>query len=115
MNPKKNICRQAASSMAKGRVVTGELKPFMSILLIITTLFLVVFLKMEVRSQGYAVWKRVRAYGKMRDSHRLKFIEYVRLKSPFRLSEQLGDKVTYVDDGVAQVIQMSGDHVAVKQ
>lgn len=92
-----------------------EFKPFISVLLIIITLFSVVFLKMEVRSQGYVVWKKARAYKKMRDSHRLKVIEYARLKNPIRLSRQLQGKITYVDTDMAQVIQISGDYIAVKQ
>ena len=97
------------------RTDMGELKPFISILLIITTLFTVVFLKMEVRSQGYAVWKRARTYKKMKDSHRLKVMEYARLKSPIRLSRRIQKKMTDVDAELAQVIQMSGDYVAVRQ
>ena len=91
-----------------------EFKPFLSILFIVITLYSVVFLKMEVRSQGYAVWKKARAYKKMRDSHRLKLMEYAQLKSPFRLSQRLGGQMFYVDKKV-QVIQISGDRVAVKQ
>ena len=93
----------------------GELKPFISVLLIITTLFAVVFLKMEVRNQGYMVWKRARVYKQMKDQHRLKVMEYARLKSPVRLSRQVQKKMTYVEKELAQVIQISGDHVAVKQ
>lgn len=93
----------------------SELKPFISVLLIIMTLFSVVFLKMEVRSQGYAVWKKARVYKKMRDNYRLKVIEYARLKSPVQLNRQLQSQMTYVDTNLAQVIQISGNSVAVKQ
>ena len=98
-----------------GRKDISELRPFISVLLIIVTLFFVVFLKMEVRSQGYTVWKKVRMYEKMRDNHRLKFIEYVRLKNPFQLSERFEDRAKDEGRGMVQVIQMSGEYVAVKQ
>ena len=93
----------------------NELKPFISILFIIITLFSMVFLKMEVRNQGYTVWKKARAYKKMRDSHRLKVIEYARLKSPAQLSQKLQSKMTNINTDQVQVIQISGDYVAVKQ
>ena len=97
------------------RAGIDEFKPFISVLIVIVTLFSVVFLKMEARSQGYSVWQRARAYKKMRDIHRLKVIEYARLKSPSHLSRRLRGKMTRRDGELAQVIQISGEHVAVRQ
>ncbi len=93
----------------------NDIKPFISILIIIVTLFSLVFLKMEIRHQGYKIWKKTRIYKKIRDTHRMQVIKYARLKSPVRLSQKLQSQITPVDPELVQVIQISGDYVAVRQ
>jgi len=72
----------------------SHVKPFISILVIIFTLFSLVFFKMEVRRMGYAMLKEVQQYKKLKDLHRLKGIKYAEL---------------------GQIIQISGEKIALKQ
>ncbi len=93
----------------------SELKPFMSVIIIILTLFSLVFFKMEGRRLGYHMLKQVQDYKTMQDLHRLKVIEYARLTSPDRLRSLAKTKLTLSEAELGQIIQISGESIALKQ
>ena len=93
----------------------SHVKPFISVLIIIFTLFSLVFFKMEVRRMGYAMLKEVQDYKKQKDLHRLKVIKYAELTSPERLRSIAKSKLTLSDAELGQIIQISGEKIALKQ
>ncbi len=93
----------------------SEVRPFISISIIILTLFSLVFLKMEVRRMGYSMLKQVQEYKTMKDLHRLKIIKYARLTSPERLRKMAKTHLTLSEADLGQIIQISGEKIALKQ
>lgn len=93
----------------------GELKPFLSIVLIISTLFTLVFLKMEVRRMGYSVFALSRNYKVLRDRHRLLVMQYAQITRPDRVKKIAVSKYTLNDAKVGQIIQMMGSQIALPQ
>lgn len=93
----------------------NELKPIVSVLFIIITLFFLVFSKMEARRLGYSVLKQSRELRRLQDNYRLKIIEYAKLTSPEHLRKIAVSKFTLSEAEVGQIIHMSGKQIAVKQ
>ena len=93
----------------------SQLKPFFSLVLVLFTLFSVVFFKMEVRRVGYVVLKDLRIYRSLQDRHRLQVIEYARKTSPERLRKLVQARLTLEEAGAGQIIHMSGKKIAFKQ
>ena len=92
-----------------------HLKPVLSILIIIFSLFLMVFLQMEVRRLGYMVWKQGRDYKVVLDEKRTLAAEYAKITRPARLQEVAVSRLTLGQAKAGQIIHMSGDRVALKQ
>ena len=99
--------------MSKKQVTS--IKPILSILVIISTLFSVVFLKMEIRRVGYSVYKSVNEFRSLQDNYRLKVIDYARFTSPDFLRKAAVSQLTMTDAGAGQIIHMTGDQIALKQ
>lgn len=97
------------------RQQVNELKPFFSILIIIGTLFSVVFFKMEVRRMGYSVLKQVREYKSLQDHQRLQLLEYARYTSPAQLRRVAQARLTLEDARLGQIIHISGNQIALRQ
>lgn len=93
----------------------NELKPFLSILIIIGTLFAMVFCKMEVRRMGYSVLKQLREYKSLQDHHRLQIIEFAQFTSPARLHRFAQARLTLEDARHGQIIHISGNNIAFRQ
>ena len=64
---------------------------------------------------GYAMLKEVQDYKKQKDLHRLKVIKYAELTSPERLRSIAKSKLTLSDAELGQIIQISGEKIALKQ
>lgn len=99
--------------MSKKRGV--DLKPYLSILAVITTLFVVVFCKMEVRRMGYIVLKQSRQLNQLSDQHHLRLIEYARVTRPDRVRKLAISQLTLNDARKGQIIHFSGENIAVRQ
>jgi len=93
----------------------GELKPFLSILLIIATLLAMAFFKMEVRRMGYAVFSASRSYKLLRDRHRLQVMEYAQVTRSDLVRKIAVSRFTLNDARVGQIIQMTGGQIAMPQ
>lgn len=97
------------------RKYKNELKPFISILMIVASLFLVVFFKMEVRRQGYSALKRAREYRVLKDRYRLKALNYAKSMSLGRLRQSAMARLDLKEAGYGQIIQLSGKKIALRQ
>lgn len=103
------------SRSRKKNIEQNHLKPVLSILIIIFSLFMMVFLQMEVRRLGYMVWKQGREYKVVLDDKRTLAAEYAKITRPSRLQEVAVSRLTLSQAKAGQIIHMSGDMVALKQ
>lgn len=101
--------------MNQQRQKVSELKPFLSILLIIASLFTMAFFKMEVRRMGYSVFSASRSFKLLRDYHRSQVIEYAQITRPDRVRHLAVSRLTLNDAQVGQIIQMVGSQIALPQ
>ena len=99
--------------MSQKRV--GDLKPFLSVLIIIATLFVMVFFKMEVRRMGYLVLKENQIYRKQQDRYRLRAMEFAQTTRHDRVKSLAKSQLTLHDAEMGQIIQLTGQIVAVPQ
>lgn len=97
------------------RVQVGELKPFLSVVIIIITLFSMMFFKMETRRLGYSVFAASRQYKVMLDRYRSRVMEYAQITRPDRVKKIAISKYTLNDAQVGQIIQMMGSQIALPQ
>lgn len=93
----------------------NQFKPLLSILIIIFSLFTLVFLQMEVRRIGYVVLKQSREYKKMQDRYRLQTMEYAKATRPERVRGLAVSKLTLNSAKQSQIIHMAGERIAVRQ
>lgn len=91
------------------------MKPFLSVTIIILTLFSVAFMKMEVRRLGYTVLKENRAFKILSDEQRLKTMEYARVMRPERIRRYAISHLTLNEARNGQIIQLVGQRIAVPQ
>ena len=91
-----------------------EWMPVVSVLVVVFSLLLIVFVKMEVRRLGYSVLRESREYRRLQDQYRLKVLEYARATSPEQLRKMAVSKFNLKEAQVGQIIHMSGDQIAVK-
>ncbi len=85
-----------------------QLKPFFSILIIIATLFSIVFLQMEERRMGYSVLKLTREYKQVWEERRVKEIALAKVTRPQLLDSVAQEKFTLKKVQANQIIHLSG-------
>ncbi len=85
-----------------------QLRPFFSILLIIFTLFLIVFLQMEERRMGYSVLKLTREIKKVNEDKRTREIQLAKITRPQLLDKMAQSKFTLKKVQANQIIHLSG-------
>ena len=84
-----------------------EIKPYLSIFIIITFLFSIVFLKMEIRRIGYADLKLSRDEKRTRDQSRGQMIALAKVTRPDRLQKVAESRLTLRKAELGQIIQMT--------
>ena len=92
-----------------------ELRPFLSLFLILFTLFLFLFFKMEERRLGYLVFKKARQYRILQDRHRLRVIEYSKLTNTTRLELQVSRHLDMATPKKGQFIYMGEQQLVMEQ
>jgi cell division protein FtsL len=92
-----------------------EMMPFFSVLMLIATLFSMVLLKMEVRRVGYSVLKSTQEYRKLKDQYRHMQMEYAALTRPDVVRRYAVSRLTLNDARNGQIIQLTGQKLAVPQ
>jgi len=89
-----------------------QLKPFLSILVIIFTLFSIVFLQMEERRMGYVVLKLTREHKKVLEEKRTREISLAKITRPQLLDHVAQQKFTLKKVQANQIIHLTGDVAA---
>lgn len=92
-----------------------ELKPFVSVVFLIGTLFSLVLLKMEVRRMGYSVLKATKEVQTLKDQNRLLTMEYARLTRPDHVKKYAMSRLTMEYARNGQIIQLTGQKIALPQ
>lgn len=89
--------------------------PFISVGIIVMSLFMIVFCKMEMRRIGYSVLKLTRDARQMRDHERLQMIQLAKITRPERLQAVAQNRLTLKKAESGQIIQMTEQGVAFRQ
>ena len=84
-----------------------QLKPFLSLLIIISTLLGLVFIKMEERRLSYAVLKLTREYKKTNELTRQKEISLAKLSRPQLVENVATQRLTLRKIKPAQIINLN--------
>lgn len=92
-----------------------QLRPLFSIIIIIVSLFALVFLQMEVRRMGYVVLKQSRQYKTLVDYQRMQTMEYAKMTRPERVRDVALSRLTLNEAKQGQIIHMAGDNIALRQ
>ncbi len=92
-----------------------QVKPFISILIIVASLFSIVFLKMENRRLGYSVLKLSRVEKHVKDEKRLLSMDFAKLTRPDRIEIYAKTVLDLKKATKGQVIQISGQKLAFVQ
>lgn len=92
-----------------------QLRPLFSVIIIIVSLFLLVFLQMEVRRMGYVVLKQSREYKALLDRQRLQTMEYAKMTRPERVRDVAVSRLTLNEAKQGQIIHMAGENIALRQ
>lgn len=98
-----------------GRQRLNDILPFLSIVILVGTLFVLVLAKMEVRRMGYSVLKASQEYHKLKDHQRLMTMEYARLTRPEHIRKYAVSHLTLNDARNGQIIQLAGQKLAMPQ
>lgn len=83
-----------------------QLKPFLSVLIIIFTFFSLVFLQMEERRLGYSVLKLSREYKKTLEEKNVREIQLVKVTRPQLLEHVAQSKFTLKKVQADQIIHL---------
>lgn len=84
-----------------------RLKPFLSVFFIVTTLFALVFLKMEERRMSYVVLKQTREYKKAAEIQKQKEIQLAKLTRPQFIEDIAKSKFILKRATPAQIIRLN--------
>lgn len=85
-----------------------QLRPFFSVVIIVLTLFSIVFLQMEERRMGYSVLKVTREYKKVLEEKRVKEISLAKVTRPQLLDHMAQQRFTLKKVQANQIIHLSG-------
>jgi len=92
-----------------------EIKPFISVLLIVMTLLGVVFFKMEIRRVGYSVLKLSREEKRLKNQQREHALRLAKIVRPERLQSLAQSQLTLKKASKGQIIQMTNQGIALRQ
>lgn len=84
-----------------------QLKPFLSVVFIVSALFTVVFLKMEERRMSYVVLKNTREFKKNQELKKQKEIQLAKLTRPQLVETVAKKKLTLKRALPSQIIHLS--------
>ncbi len=84
-----------------------QLKPFLSVFILVGTLFSIVFLKMEERRMSYVVLKTTREHKKIKELSKQKEIQLAQLTRPQFIETVAKQKLTLKRATQAQIIHLN--------
>jgi hypothetical protein len=85
-----------------------DLKPFLSIIFIISTLFVLVLMQMEERRLGYVILKMTREQRQIVEEKRVKTMELAKLTRPQHVERMAQSKFTLKKIQSNQIIHLTG-------
>jgi hypothetical protein len=85
-----------------------SLRPFLSILIFICTLFTMAFFKMEVRRLGYSLLRVSRVEKAAKDQQRLQNIAFYRLTQPGRIENLAQTRLALSKASEGQLVHVAG-------
>ena len=85
------------------------LRPFMSVFIIVSSLFIVVFAKMEERRMGYNVLKFTHSQRVSIEEKRARILQLAKLTRPEHVEKVAQDRFTLKKIQNKQIIQLSGN------
>lgn len=91
----------------------NEIKPFISVCIILSTLFTVVFIRMENRRMGYALFDLAQKEKQETQKQRLAVLNLARMTSPERVRKIATSQLTFQMAKEGQVIRIAGHGSAV--
>lgn len=91
-----------------------ELKPFVSVVIVILSLFLMVFLKMEARRMGYNVLKLSREFKVVEQNKRKKQMKLAKLVRPERIETYAQKYLSLKKANKGQIIQITGNRIVLR-
>lgn len=86
----------------------AKLKPFLSICIIISTLFALVFMQMEERRIGYSLLKLSREQKEIIEQKRVKSMKLAKLTRPQQVEKFVQNRSTLKKMSSSQIIHLSG-------
>lgn len=91
------------------------INPFISVLLVMGFLFTFAFIKMENRRLGYSFMKLTQKEKVLRNQQRKKSIQLARMMGPERVQYVATQRLPLKKASAGQIIQMTGDGLAIIQ
>lgn len=95
--------------------MSDSLRPFFSIMIIIVSLFLIVFVKMEARRINYSILRQSRQYQILSDRYYKDLMTYLTLTQGSRLNDIARSQLTLDRARKGQVILLVGGKIAIPQ
>ena len=95
--------------------MSDSLRPFFSIMMIIVSLFLIVFVKMEARRINYSILRQSRQYQVLSDRYHKDLMSYLKLTRGSRLNDIARSQLTLDRARKGQVILLVGGNIAIPQ
>ena len=95
--------------------MSDSLRPFFSIMMIIVSLFLIVFVKMEARRINYSILRQSRQYQVFSDRYHRNLMSYLKLTQGSRLNDIARSQLTLDRVRKGQVILLVGGKIAIPQ
>lgn len=93
------------------KIDSTAIKPFLSVITIILTFFVIVFLQMEERRMGYLTLKLNRQHRQVLDDKSSLEIQLANLTRPQFLERVAQDRLTLKRAHAGQIIQLTGEGI----
>ena len=91
----------------------SSIRPFISVFFILATLFTIVFIRMENRRMGYAIFDLAQKEKFETQKQRVALVNLARMTSPERVRKLATEKFTFQSAKEGQVIRVTGRGSAV--
>ena len=95
--------------------MSNSLRPFFSVLIIICSLFVIVFFEMEVRRINYSILRKVRQYQTLLDRYNKNLMTYLEKTRGFRLDQLARSQLILDRAQTGQVILLIDGKIAIPQ
>ncbi len=88
-------------------------KPIIGVLIIVFTLFLIVFVKMEMRHQGYQLLKLMRELSQLKEEEQLQVMQLAKKRRPQFVEQLAKSNFTLKNAGNNQIILLTDSKLVI--